>query len=377
MAGNYFTIRITFYGWIILLCWFLFLLPTANCKPGKTKQNEIILKDSKRVNTKWEEVFEDSEVVPFKLDKPDSEIISIGDMVINSNGEYFISDGKSGKIMRFTAAGKLLQYIGRKGEGPGEYLLPTCFELDKNDNLYYFDLAKRHINVYSSPGYEFETQVRIEGYMQDMIIADNRDFITYRMTAPENKLIYKYSSTGKLIKSYFSPQQDKLRKFVSRFGLGKISRIPGENFIFVFPEEYKIYFFDYNLNLHKILSAAVPAKFYPFAEKFPNSLTPFDFTKKHAKWWGKSLHAASVFYIGERIFLVLLYKYENLSVTSYINIHDLDGITYAEGVEVPFNGIIRYAGRGYVYVVEETRFDEAGNILPLRLHRYKIKDIKN
>jgi len=43
---------------------------------------------------------------------------------------------------------------------------------------------------------------------------------------------------------------------------------------------------------------------------------------------------------------------------------------------VPFSGWIPYARNGEVFVVEDSTFDEKGDVLPLKLHRYKLKNLK-
>jgi len=35
-----------------------------------------------------------------------------------------------------------------------------------------------------------------------------------------------------------------------------------------------------------------------------------------------------------------------------------------------------YARDGDVFVVEDSVFDDKGNVLPIKLHRYKLKDLK-
>ncbi len=75
----------------------------------------------------------------------------------------------------------------------------------------------------------------------------------------------------------------------------------------------------------------------------------------------------------DKYFVVTILKSEGMGGKFYINLHDLEGITYATGIEVPFNGKIVYAREDFLYVLEEEKFGERDEILPARLHRYKLK----
>jgi len=150
-----------------------------------------------------------------------------------------------------------------------------------------------------------------------------------------------------------------------------------EGFLFIYPEEYKIYLFDYQFNLKKILYTESTSKYFPPKAEFPGTISPYGFTPKHASWWGQSLRPAVVFYLGNRKLALQLVEFTNLSGKFYVNIHDLDGVTYAAGLEVPFEGIIRYAKDGYIYVVEDSKFDKNNKVVPLKLHRFKLKNLRN
>ncbi len=364
--------KIFYYAAAVLL---LVILKT-DCNSRKHTADEIILKEVKSIASKWEDYFESSHPIQFIFDNQDMEVISIGDLVISSRGDYFILDGKVKKILWFSAAGNFLQFISRYGEGPGEYLLPGCLALDEKDNLYFFDLVKQTIIKHASPEYKFDKQIRINQFIQDLMIDGNGDYIGYSLSSAKRKILFKFNDSGKSIDMNFSPQHERLLIFLARFGLGRFSPIDNRSFLFFYPEEYKIYLYGCDFKIKKVLIPGSSSMYYPFMEELPGYLSPFDFNKEQAKWWRKSLRTASIFYLGDGIFITILFDYKDRDIVSYINIHSIDGMTYARGLKVPFNGIIRCAKDGYVYVVEDSVFDEKGNILPLRLHRFKLRNLK-
>jgi hypothetical protein len=46
--------------------------------------------------------------------------------------------------------------------------------------------------------------------------------------------------------------------------------------------------------------------------------------------------------IGEKMLIGVVAQFTKYSSKFYINIHDIDGNTYAKGLEVPFDGMIKF-----------------------------------
>lgn len=349
-------------------CSLLFILGCNSQQPG---DNEIRIKTEGTFASIWADVFGKDEIISFTQGDKEFEFISVGAMEITSTGDYIIIDGKQGKIFQFDSSGRYIRSIGNQGEGPGEYNIITAMDIDNKDNFYLFDIPAMKINAYSGPDYNFKRQINLGQSVQDMMVTDNGDFIFYFKSG--SHVLYKTDNNGKKIQASFTPQQEVLRLFIARFNLGRFCRLTPDSFLFIYPDEYKIYLFDNNFNNKKMLVADKPSRFLPSIGQFPNDLSPYQFSPQHSKWWSQKPHPGLIFNLGNQIFMVVLFEYNNLSSKTYVNIHDLAGNTYAMGVELPFDGFVRYAKAGYIYVLENDRIDEKGNISPLRLHRFKLK----
>ena len=343
------------------------------CNSQKIKSNVITFKNNDPILHKWEQVFSKSEVIPLRFNDNTMEIFRLGSMVMNSRNEIFILDGKNKNgILYFDSTGKFIKYIGHSGEGPGEYLLATALFMDRDDNFYIQDIAKSSILKFGNQGYLFEKMFRIKNPGNKILIDSSGNMFFYQLNSDSGYLFFKYAPDGKLIKSAIKPENQNQRLFISRFNLGGIVDTHEDGILGLFPAEYKIYVFDYKLNVKKILAANSSTYFQPQMDSFPNDLSPYGFSREHSKWWGKQLRPASIYYLGNKLFMVVLAKFVNMSVTFYVNIHDLDGNTYAEGLSIPYNGIIKYAQNGYIYILEDSGINEKGEITPLKLHRFKI-----
>ena len=341
------------------------------CNSSSFNSEGIPFKVDNNTLSKWEDVFGEDEILSFTKDGSEFEFYTIGGLVINSTGDYFIIDGKRGKIIQFNAAGKFKQFVGTNGEGPGEYTIIAALSMDKNDDLYIFDIPQMRIIKYSAPGYLYEKQINYGKPIQDIITVDNGDLILYSSNIGE--VLYRVNGEGNIINKTFTPRQETFRLFITHFNLGSFCRYSNTNFLFIFPEEYRVYVFNDDLKIEKTFFAASPSRFFPTAKSFPNQLSPYNFTPQHAKWMMNTLYPANIEYLGNGRYVILLIEYQNLSEKLYLNIHDMDGITLAAGIEIPFGGILRYAKDGYIYVVEKDSIDEKGDISPFKLHRFKLK----
>jgi len=345
----------------------------TNCNKSDNageNKNRIVLTENAHVKTQWQDVFTDDTVLDFSFVDPNEELITIGIVMITTNKEYIILDGKAKKIIHFDKDRKFVRYISKPGEAPGEYLLPRCMALDDQDNLFLFDLSKRRISKFSAPDYSYKSEIVFNASIQNFFIDNNGDYIGYQISDPD--VLIKVDSRGKIVKKAFVPERFNFRAFSSRFQMGRVVKIPGDRFLFTYPEEYNIYIANNLLKIEQTLVPGESSRFFPGKVTFPTSLSPYEYSPEHAKWWGSAIRPANVLYIGNGMIVYQLTEFEKLSQKFYFNIHDIDGKTYAIGLVLPFEGIIRYAQDGYIYAVENSKFDDKGNIDPVKLHRFKL-----
>lgn len=71
--------------------------------------------------------------------------------VDEKSGDIYILDFGNTRIQRFDKFGKYLQTIGRKGQGPSEFMAPTSIQLDAAGNLVVLD-ASRFLKIIDTNG---------------------------------------------------------------------------------------------------------------------------------------------------------------------------------------------------------------------------------
>ena len=67
-------------------------------------------------------------------------------MAFDSKDNLYVVDTQNHRIQVFNPEGKYIQSIGKKGTGPGEFLLVHDVAIDDKDNIYVADSRDAHPN---------------------------------------------------------------------------------------------------------------------------------------------------------------------------------------------------------------------------------------
>ena len=329
----------------------------------------ILFKEKGELAQKWDKLFTDHTLINFTY--KNQPLSGFGLLGINSKGDYFLFSRTEEKIMQFDNTGNFIRFIGSIGQGPGEYQSISNSFFDAADNLYLYDAPIRAISIFSYPDYQFLKQIHLKSIANKIFINDEGHFVTFSIFNVSN-LLKKYDQSGKILVETFKPEDERLSLAMARFNPGGLANIPGTGFLFVYPDKYYIYLYDYNLTLKKIFKPSHFSKFYPKAESFPQDLAPKEFSFEHTKWWDKFLHPADIFFFKDGFFLVIVWESKGRFGKDYINLHDLNGVTYARGLEIPHEGMIKCTRGNYVYIIEQERFIGQDEFVPTKLHRYRL-----
>jgi len=74
------------------------------------------------------------------------------DVAVAKDGAVYILDAGNTRIQKFGLDGKYLATIGRKGQGPGEFILPDSLDIDRDGNLVVGDSAQSRLHVIIGDG---------------------------------------------------------------------------------------------------------------------------------------------------------------------------------------------------------------------------------
>jgi hypothetical protein len=86
-------------------------------------------------------------------DRPEYQFTRIAEIAVAPNGTIYVIDGEEKREIRaFGADGKFLRRVGRRGQGPGEYLSPTGIKVLPDGRPIIRDVMNVRLQVFASDG---------------------------------------------------------------------------------------------------------------------------------------------------------------------------------------------------------------------------------
>lgn len=125
---------------------------------------------------------------------------------MDEEDNLYVIDQNQSAIIKYTASGKFIKKIGRRGEGPAEFEMPHKFVYD-NKMLFIVDQGNRRVQILNSEGkylssFKLIRLVRNIAHFNNTIIGQQ----LYRRPEIEDfSLITKYNHKGEILDSFGEP----------------------------------------------------------------------------------------------------------------------------------------------------------------------------
>jgi hypothetical protein len=97
-------------------------------------------------------------------------------IAIDQQGNLFIRDAGNIRIQEYDKAGKYVQTIGRKGQGPGEFQFPAMVDVDRDGNIWVLDAPTRALKVFSPDG-TFKKSTPLRASIQPQFYVSKEGYI--------------------------------------------------------------------------------------------------------------------------------------------------------------------------------------------------------
>jgi len=149
---------------------------------------------------------------------------NISDIVLDSEGNIFLLD--SDRILKYDHQGKFIKIIGRKGQGPGEFMFPVKLFIDGYNNLFVNDQGKKLI-VFDKEG-TFKEIIRLKYSIPSFPLESSRFYIDkesyiYSFSREYSELglkksLIKSDSQGNVIKKLIEINEEDIEVKTSKSG---------------------------------------------------------------------------------------------------------------------------------------------------------------
>ncbi|SHK20767.1 6-bladed beta-propeller [Rhodothermus profundi] len=128
----------------------------------------------------------------------------VQDVAIDRRGRVFVLDNEYATVRVFSAKGDFLFEVGRRGEGPGEFIYPEFLAIDSHDTLYVTD--RRHgIHVFAPRDnhYQYVRTIILPRIASGgLCVSDTSIIISDRLSNRNKSLIYHIGKSGNIINQF-------------------------------------------------------------------------------------------------------------------------------------------------------------------------------
>lgn len=151
---------------------YISLLGLISCNNKKEKNDSSVW--SINLDLKTDSLFRISDFKCIPLETSDSCLIGRISKIICKNQKFYILDKQENVVFVFDKDGRLVRKVNRVGTGPGEYLFLSDMDVDSDGNIYISDnQSRRIIKYYLSDSLDKYETINIEESFLEFTIADS------------------------------------------------------------------------------------------------------------------------------------------------------------------------------------------------------------
>ena len=181
----------------------------------------------------------------------------IGDIKVDNGGNIYVLERGNLRVQKFTQKGEYICTIGKKGQGPGEFMMPNQIIIDEiNGMIYVQDMSK--VVVFDKVGNYLDADILFEKFPSNLIMDSSRTFwgscnlenVT-DLSSPVKKTIVKFDEKGQIASEVVRFPYNIFREGKEEEIVSIITGFENDLFLAVVNEKYIAYGYsqEYELNI--------------------------------------------------------------------------------------------------------------------------------
>ncbi|MDH4272367.1 MAG: 6-bladed beta-propeller [Candidatus Aminicenantes bacterium] len=129
----------------------------------------------------------------------------------DEKGNFYVTDWRRRRILKYDPAGQYQLTIGREGQGPGEFQNLSPARFDKDGHIYITDLVSRRISFFDDSG-NYLRQIAIPDVFEDLHISGRGHFISTHTIPLEGESSRRF----KLVYGMFDDKFNVVTEFLAQ-----------------------------------------------------------------------------------------------------------------------------------------------------------------
>lgn len=199
----------------------------------------------------------------------------VGDIEVDSKENIYVADKRNYRIQKFDINGNYIQTIGRQGQGPGEFDLPTIIRIDETTGDIYVKDQVFGIEIFDKKGNHVKG-IKTKKSFSDFRLDEDGNIIGVFRTLSESSRtnsICKVNLEGKIVETY---AEFPYNRFMQRHAAGGvisaitgwekdvlITKINNKTFVYGYSGKYDLSVIDKNGQLLYKIKKDEPARKFP------------------------------------------------------------------------------------------------------------------
>ena len=135
---------------------------------------------------------------------PSSPIVNVSGVDLAADGKLVVTDGADASAQLFSADGRLLKILGRKGYGPGEFQIPLSPRFGADGRIHVLDFRENRISVFHPDG-SLDREVRLHELMRVTGIEPERGgtyLVSGIRTPTDSNTVFRLDRDGRVIRGF-------------------------------------------------------------------------------------------------------------------------------------------------------------------------------